>query len=124
MSFIREVDQAILKRHFSVLGFLKAVSGYENAFLLLALVGRVAYSNVVNSFLPLQYHRILCHRIDCALPLPLYQKIALCGRLTLNFSQWEESPYLRFFVWHSKLSFLRKIESVIAKALSTCAVFG
>ncbi|PHT54893.1 hypothetical protein CQW23_03379 [Capsicum baccatum] len=37
---------------------------------------------------------ILCHRIGCALPLSLYQKIALCGRLTMNFSQWEESPYL------------------------------
>ncbi|PHT69463.1 hypothetical protein T459_28950 [Capsicum annuum] len=124
MSFIREVDRAILKRLSSILGFHKAVSGYENAFLLLALVGRVAYSNVVNSFLPLQYQRILCHRIGCALPLPLYQKIALCGRLTLNFSQWEESPSLRFFVWHSKLSFLRETESVTTEALSTCPVFG
>lgn len=96
----------------------------SSPFLLLALVGRVAYSNVVNSFLLLQYQRILCHRIGCALPLPLYQKIALCGRLTLNFSQWEESPYLRFFVWHSKLSFLRETESVTTEALSTCPVFG
>ncbi|KAF3648632.1 NADH-ubiquinone oxidoreductase chain 4 [Capsicum annuum] len=55
MSFIIEVDRAILKRLSFVLGFHKVVSGYENAFLLLALVGRVAYSNVVNSFLPLQY---------------------------------------------------------------------
>ncbi|KAK8701380.1 hypothetical protein V6N13_019767 [Hibiscus sabdariffa] len=31
----------------------------------------------------------------CALPLPLYKKITLYGRLTLHFSQWEESPYLR-----------------------------
>ncbi|KAK8604932.1 hypothetical protein V6N13_082395 [Hibiscus sabdariffa] len=60
----------------------------------------------------------------CALPLPLYQKITLCGRLTLHFSQWEESPYLRFFVWHSKLSFLRETESVTTEALSTCPVFG
>ncbi|PHU25287.1 hypothetical protein BC332_03619 [Capsicum chinense] len=34
LSFIREVDRAILKRLSSVLGFHKAVSGYENAFLL------------------------------------------------------------------------------------------
>ncbi|PHT26748.1 hypothetical protein CQW23_33646 [Capsicum baccatum] len=124
MSFIKEVDRAILKRLSSVLVFHKVVSGYENAFLLLDLVGRVAYSNVVNLVLPLQYQRILCHKIGCALPLPLYQKIALCGRLTLNFSQWEESPYLRFFVWHSKLSFLRETESVTTEALSTCPVFG
>ncbi|KAF3680265.1 hypothetical protein FXO37_03398 [Capsicum annuum] len=66
MSFIREVDRAIIKRLSSILGFHKA--------------------------------RILCHRIGCALPLLLYQKITLCERLTLNFSQWEESPYLRMTI--------------------------
>ncbi|PHU03937.1 hypothetical protein BC332_29188 [Capsicum chinense] len=101
------------------------IKGSKSGSLFILFIGRIspivqARRFGVGNLIPLEAH-ILCHKIGCALPLFLYQKITLCERLTLNFSQWEESPYLRILL--DKLGVtISEAKSIIPK--TSCVEFA